>query len=135
MRPLFQPRPVNIVDAGIRKDLDLLVVNPVEQFGALPEKTVWPSIYRRLADLTAELTVQPMTPCQLREPQRRNETATFREPQIEEVTRPFCNRLFRVRPAAQRFIEHERRLYLFANVRETLDIVDRAYAAAGLRPG
>ncbi len=45
------PRPVNIIDAGIRKDLDLLVVNPVEQFGPLPEKSIWPSIYRLLADL------------------------------------------------------------------------------------
>jgi ATP-dependent Lhr-like helicase len=46
----FLPRPVAIVDAGLRKDLDLRVVNPVEQFGALPEKTVWPSIYRLLRD-------------------------------------------------------------------------------------
>jgi ATP-dependent Lhr-like helicase len=43
-----RPRPVTIIDAGQRKDLDLLVVNPVEQFGPLPERTVWPSIYRRL---------------------------------------------------------------------------------------
>lgn len=44
------PRPVTIVDAGVRKNLDLLVVNPVEHFGALPEKTVWPSIYRLLRE-------------------------------------------------------------------------------------
>lgn len=44
----FQPRPVAIVDAGIRKDLDLEVRCPVEQFGALPEPSVWPSIYRLL---------------------------------------------------------------------------------------
>jgi ATP-dependent Lhr-like helicase len=44
------PRPVTIVDAGQRKHLDLRVVCPVEQFGPLPEKSVWPSIYRLLAD-------------------------------------------------------------------------------------
>jgi ATP-dependent Lhr-like helicase len=45
------PRPVAIVDGGLRKDLDLRVVMPVERFGALAEKTIWPSIYRLLADL------------------------------------------------------------------------------------
>jgi ATP-dependent Lhr-like helicase len=44
------PRPVTILDAGQRKNLDLRVVNPVEQFGPLPEKSVWPSIYRLLGD-------------------------------------------------------------------------------------
>ncbi|HQR41947.1 MAG TPA: DEAD/DEAH box helicase, partial [Gemmatales bacterium] len=42
------PRPVNIVDAGQRKKLDLQVVSPVERFGPLPEKSIWPSIYRYL---------------------------------------------------------------------------------------
>src|SRR5262249_58228061 len=45
------PRPVTVVDGGLRKDLDLQVVSPVEQFGPLPEKSVWPSIYRQLAGL------------------------------------------------------------------------------------
>jgi ATP-dependent Lhr-like helicase len=44
------PRPVTIIDAGLRKDLDLRVVSPVEQFGPLPEQSVWPSIYRLLGD-------------------------------------------------------------------------------------
>jgi ATP-dependent Lhr-like helicase len=48
------PRPVTIVDAGLRKDLDLRVVNPVEMFGPLPEKSVWPSIHRLLGDLIRE---------------------------------------------------------------------------------
>ncbi|MBL8799236.1 MAG: DEAD/DEAH box helicase [Planctomycetia bacterium] len=43
-----QPRPVNIIDAGVRRDLDLQVVSPVEQFGPLPEQSIWPSIYRLL---------------------------------------------------------------------------------------
>jgi ATP-dependent Lhr-like helicase len=42
-------RPVTIVDAGLRKNLDLRVVSPVEQFGPLPEQSIWPSIYRLLA--------------------------------------------------------------------------------------
>jgi ATP-dependent Lhr-like helicase len=44
------PRPVTIVDAGLRKDLDLRVVSPVEHFGPLPEKSIWPSIYRLLGN-------------------------------------------------------------------------------------
>jgi ATP-dependent Lhr-like helicase len=48
------PRPVKIVDTGIRKELDLQVISPVPQFGPLPEKSVWPSIYRLLAELIRE---------------------------------------------------------------------------------
>lgn len=48
------PRPVTIVDAGLRKDIDLGVINPVEQFGPLPERSIWPSIYRVLTDLVRE---------------------------------------------------------------------------------
>ncbi len=43
-------RPVTIIDAGLRKDLDLGVINPVEQFGPLPERSVWPSIYQLLIE-------------------------------------------------------------------------------------
>src|SRR5438105_3548275 len=43
-------RPVTIVDAGLRRDLDLRVLSPVQQFMYLPEKTVWPSIYRLLGE-------------------------------------------------------------------------------------
>jgi ATP-dependent Lhr-like helicase len=50
----FKPRPVTIIDAGMRKDLDLRVVSPVEQFGPLPERSVWPAIYRQLADLVRQ---------------------------------------------------------------------------------
>jgi len=50
----FTPRPVSVVDAGLRKDLDLRVVSPVEQFGPMPEGSVWPSIYRQLGDLIRE---------------------------------------------------------------------------------
>ncbi len=44
------PREVKIIDAGKRKDLDLSVTCPVDQFGPLPERSVWPSIYRLLAE-------------------------------------------------------------------------------------
>src|SRR5262245_10753727 len=44
------PRPVTIIAAGLRKDLDLRVINPVDQFGPLPERSIWPSIYRLLGD-------------------------------------------------------------------------------------
>lgn len=43
------PRPVNIIDAGLRKEIDLLVVSPVEHFGPLAERSIWPSIYRTVA--------------------------------------------------------------------------------------
>ncbi|MFO0841203.1 MAG: DEAD/DEAH box helicase [Gemmataceae bacterium] len=46
----LEPRRVTIIDAGLRKDIDLGVINPVEQFGPLPERSVWPSIYRLLTD-------------------------------------------------------------------------------------
>jgi ATP-dependent Lhr-like helicase len=44
-------RPVTIVDAGLRKNLDLQVISPVDHFGPLPEKSIWPSIYRLLGEL------------------------------------------------------------------------------------
>ncbi len=46
----LRPRPVHVVDAGLRKDLDLRVVSPVEHFGPLPERSVWPSVYRLLRE-------------------------------------------------------------------------------------
>src|SRR4029079_11388738 len=52
----YTPRPVTVVDGGLRKALDLGIVSPAEAFGPLPEKTVWPSIYRLLASLIREHT-------------------------------------------------------------------------------
>jgi ATP-dependent Lhr-like helicase len=46
----LEHRSVTIIDAGQRKNLDVQVVSPVERFGPLPEKSVWPSIYRYLYD-------------------------------------------------------------------------------------
>src|SRR5262249_38381250 len=46
----LEPRPVTIVDAGLRKALDLGGVSRVAQFGPLAERSVWPSIYRLLRE-------------------------------------------------------------------------------------
>jgi ATP-dependent Lhr-like helicase len=50
----FAARPVTVIDAGLRKELDLRVVSPVEHFGPLPEQSVWPSVYRTLGELIRE---------------------------------------------------------------------------------
>ncbi len=47
----FTRRPVTIVDAGMRKELDLKIISPVEDFRDLPENTVWPDIYQKLLEL------------------------------------------------------------------------------------
>jgi ATP-dependent helicase Lhr and Lhr-like helicase len=65
--PAVRPRPVTIVDAGIRKELDLQVVVPVEDLGALGEvvegpesgpasagpvrRSIWPSMHPALLEL------------------------------------------------------------------------------------
>jgi ATP-dependent Lhr-like helicase len=47
----FHERTVKAVDAGLRKELDLLVIAPTADMTALPEGSVWPSIYARLHEL------------------------------------------------------------------------------------
>ena len=47
----FHPRPVTIVDAGRRKDLDLLVSFPPRLEGPQPSASVWPAIERALLAL------------------------------------------------------------------------------------
>ncbi len=46
-----EQRPVTLVDAGQRKDMDLQVVSPVEDFTALPDASVWPEVYPRILEL------------------------------------------------------------------------------------
>lgn len=53
------PRPVAIVDAGMRKSFDLKVQTPVEDMKVLPQQdgqapSVWPAIYDRLVELVDE---------------------------------------------------------------------------------
>ena len=43
-----------IIDTGQRKELDLRILLPVEDLRSLPDKTIWPSIYRQLLDLVRE---------------------------------------------------------------------------------
>ncbi|MBP2018778.1 ATP-dependent Lhr-like helicase [Symbiobacterium terraclitae] len=47
-------RPVTIVDAGVRRDLDLRVEVPVADMRVLPESSLWPAIHQRVLDLVAE---------------------------------------------------------------------------------
>ncbi|MBW2410300.1 MAG: DEAD/DEAH box helicase, partial [Deltaproteobacteria bacterium] len=42
------PRPVNIVDCGQRKHLDLKVITPVSSFEDLPDDSVWEPVYQKL---------------------------------------------------------------------------------------
>jgi ATP-dependent Lhr-like helicase len=64
------PRPVHIVDAGVRKPLEIEVVVPVEDMGAMgetideatgpnagslaPRRSIWPSMHPRLLELVEE---------------------------------------------------------------------------------
>lgn len=44
----LQPRPVQIIDCGSQKNLELEIVSPVEDFHALPEGSDWPAVIERL---------------------------------------------------------------------------------------
>ncbi|MDZ7375149.1 MAG: DEAD/DEAH box helicase [candidate division KSB1 bacterium] len=48
---ILKPRQVTIVDAGMRKNLDLKIISPVEDFRELPENTISPEIYQKLLEL------------------------------------------------------------------------------------
>lgn len=55
------PRPVSIVDAGMRKSLDLEVLVPVDDMSALPRSegtgpSIWPAVFERLLELVEEHT-------------------------------------------------------------------------------
>jgi ATP-dependent Lhr-like helicase len=45
------PRPVEIIDCGRRKHMDLQVMTPVATFRELPESSVWQPVYRMLYEL------------------------------------------------------------------------------------
>jgi ATP-dependent Lhr-like helicase len=49
--PRWETRPVAIIDAGQRKQLDLEVTVPFDRPGPQPAGTVWPAIERQLLDL------------------------------------------------------------------------------------
>ena len=46
----YEPRPVTVVDAGRRKEMDLQVMAPVPDFTNLADDSVWPEVYRMLLD-------------------------------------------------------------------------------------
>ncbi len=50
----FEPRPVTVVDAGRRKELDLEVQMPGSSFGSLEDQSYWPAIERRVFELVRE---------------------------------------------------------------------------------
>ena len=45
------PRPIQIIDCGQRKDIDLRVITPVKTFSELPESSVWQAVYQKLYEL------------------------------------------------------------------------------------
>src|SRR5438105_13386138 len=45
-----KPREMEVLDAGGRKEIDLVVESPVEDFRELPGESVWPSIFDRLLE-------------------------------------------------------------------------------------
>lgn len=50
-RRRFEPRPVTIVDAGRRKELDLEVLTPLDGLAPPTAGSIWPAIERRLLEL------------------------------------------------------------------------------------
>ena len=46
-----EPRPVRVLDGGGRKEIDLTVEAPVDDFRELPGESVWPSVWDELHDL------------------------------------------------------------------------------------
>ena len=47
----YKSRKVEIIDAGMRKQLDVQVLCPVNDMRQLPEQSIWPNIYRQLLEL------------------------------------------------------------------------------------
>jgi ATP-dependent Lhr-like helicase len=47
-------RPCTILDSGQRKDYDLQIELPVADLRLLPEKSIWPAVYKRLLELIRE---------------------------------------------------------------------------------
>lgn len=49
-----EPRPIRVLDSGGRKEIDLLVASPVDDFRELPGESVWPSVFDELHELVRE---------------------------------------------------------------------------------
>ncbi len=50
-KSICTPRPVQIIDCGQRKNMDLKVITPVTTFSELPESSVWQPVYQNLYEL------------------------------------------------------------------------------------
>jgi len=46
-----QARPVEIIDCGQKKDVDLKIISAVEDYGNLPDDSIWPAITEKLYEL------------------------------------------------------------------------------------
>ncbi len=51
-------RDVNIVDAGMKKELDLAVVSPVENFKDLPDHSSWNGVYQKILEYIGAVAVE-----------------------------------------------------------------------------
>ncbi|MGH2691993.1 MAG: DEAD/DEAH box helicase [Actinomycetota bacterium] len=49
-----EPRPIRVLDSGGRKEIDLTIASPVDDFRELPGESVWPSVFDQLHDLVRE---------------------------------------------------------------------------------
>jgi ATP-dependent Lhr-like helicase len=50
----YKQVPVEIIDTGQRKELDLQILLPVPDLSHLPEKSIWPPVYEKLVELIRE---------------------------------------------------------------------------------
>jgi ATP-dependent Lhr-like helicase len=50
-KSMWAPRPVQIIDCGQRKKIDLKVITPVKTYSELPESSVWQPVYQTLYEL------------------------------------------------------------------------------------
>src|SRR3990172_666402 len=53
-RQRFQKREVAILDCGQRKDMDVRVISPVDDFSDVPEATVWPAVVEKIYSLVLQ---------------------------------------------------------------------------------
>ncbi|MGH2711399.1 MAG: DEAD/DEAH box helicase, partial [Actinomycetota bacterium] len=49
-----EPRPIQVLDSGGRKEIDLTIASPVDDFRELPGESVWPSVFDQLHELVRD---------------------------------------------------------------------------------
>lgn len=50
----LRPRPVEVIDTGQRKQLDLRIELPVDDLRSLPEGSIWPSVYGQVLNMVRD---------------------------------------------------------------------------------